>query len=1017
MIVIQDENANRDNNEIAAIFNPKRVRTPSVVITTGESPNGPSQHAATTNLNQITHSDSVTSSQPDGAESLTGIIIGDNSIDSHSHHQPNSLTQIHQHQLPRSASTEQEKPKGCKGSCCSELAQKMYFGVCVTILITFFWVTTTHCFKFLFLPSTKLHHSLSSSLRGGGGMHHHTTTSVLKSLALPYSSSSTVSLSSQDNLFNENATTRPSRVKSASNEEFHDPRQFRAPFFASWFCTNFVILFFPIYLLFRGLAKRCGANTETLGDILQGFRDRGFTVGRFINRCVTFCILWVAATYLYMKSLNVLLSTDVIVLFATNVASVYLLSWVILHEQFVGVRIVAVILVDTGIALLAYMDGINGSKTLTSVVLAALSGAGYAVFRVMFRKMMGDPPPVGRIAFTFTIIGIINAALLWPVCLILGFFGLEVMPWETLTITVLLIASVLLLIFHILTQFSGAVTYNMFVTLGLITSVPVSASLDILLYGAEFAGMKLGGIILISVGFFLVMFPNNWPDYITRLLRNIILLGHNARWSHSRSDYLQYIGPIDYRTGYIRSQLRSPSGRVRIPIITKMAIVNTTPVDLNINMPNLTKIEKMLNDSSYSELIEFSANFNTRLCVERRLRMPFLDPQTGVAQKHSNLFMKKSQRIPGLRDGQIYTYPSARWRKAKRQYLTNANAYPFNYRPFGRFRENDFEHSTPVGDAFIPSEESSFRPGMTEDSHSKDSHKEDNSKSGWYYDEMDIHDMDNFEDPEEDSDDDFMEPRSGRKKRSSGRTPGSSSRRSGKEKDPDNRRGRNTNRGGRGRKVNPPPMDNSSNSSDKFNEYSRRRPANPPQVTTTHNPNPMSFDEAIPEHKIPTTERGKTHFEDDRMGMMSSASTSQHPMGLTSALLGSPTKMNTSEKTEKPRANPSTYCDFCLGDARENKKTGQPEELVSCSDCGRSGHPTCLQFTENMIISVKKYRWQCIECKCCSICGTSENDERLLFCDSCDAGFHMYCLSPPLENPPEGSWDCKSCIETFYSKK
>lgn len=125
MIVIQDENSNRDN-EIAAIFNPKRVRTPSVVITTGESPNGPSPFGVT-NLNQITHSDSVTSSQPDGAESLTGIIIGDNIVDSHSHHQPNSLTQIHQHQLPRSASTEHEKPRGCKASCCSELAQKVNF--------------------------------------------------------------------------------------------------------------------------------------------------------------------------------------------------------------------------------------------------------------------------------------------------------------------------------------------------------------------------------------------------------------------------------------------------------------------------------------------------------------------------------------------------------------------------------------------------------------------------------------------------------------------------------------------------------------------------------------------------------------------------------------------------------------------------------------------------------------------------------------------------------------------------
>lgn len=39
----------------------------------------------------------------------------------------------------------------------------------------------------------------------------------------------------------------------------------------------------------------------------------------------------------------------------------------------------------------------------------------------------------------------------------------------------------------------------------------------------------------------------------------------------------------------------------------------------------------------------------------------------------------------------------------------------------------------------------------------------------------------------------------------------------------------------------------------------------------------------------------------------------------------------------KPAATPSPYCDFCLGDSRENKKTGGQEELVSCSDCGRSG--------------------------------------------------------------------------------
>lgn len=41
------------------------------------------------------------------------------------------------------------------------------------------------------------------------------------------------------------------------------------------------------------------------------------------------------------------------------------------------------------------------------------------------------------------------------------------------------------------------------------------------------------------------------------------------------------------------------------------------------------------------------------------------------------------------------------------------------------------------------------------------------------------------------------------------------------------------------------------------------------------------------------------------------------------------------------------------------------------------GHPTCLQFTANMTEAVKTYQWQCIECKSCSLCGTSENDVSL----------------------------------------
>ena len=42
-------------------------------------------------------------------------------------------------------------------------------------------------------------------------------------------------------------------------------------------------------------------------------------------------------------------------------------------------------------------------------------------------------------------------------------------------------------------------------------------------------------------------------------------------------------------------------------------------------------------------------------------------------------------------------------------------------------------------------------------------------------------------------------------------------------------------------------------------------------------------------------------------------------------------------------------------------------------------------------------------------CGKSENDESILFCDQCDRGFHLYCLSPPLSEAPSGVWLCRHC--------
>lgn len=47
----------------------------------------------------------------------------------------------------------------------------------------------------------------------------------------------------------------------------------------------------------------------------------------------------------------------------------------------------------------------------------------------------------------------------------------------------------------------------------------VFAVLDIYIYNVTFDDMRLGGIITIGIGCCVVLLPENWPDYITRLIR------------------------------------------------------------------------------------------------------------------------------------------------------------------------------------------------------------------------------------------------------------------------------------------------------------------------------------------------------------------------------------------------------------------------------------------------------------------------------------------------------------------
>jgi len=75
----------------------------------------------------------------------------------------------------------------------------------------------------------------------------------------------------------------------------------------------------------------------------------------------------------------------------------------------------------------------------------------------------------------------------------------------------------------------------------------------------------------------------------------------------------------------------------------------------------------------YKEALDQVNAYNSKLLLDRRYRMPYIDNQTGLAQQDCHLWVSRVQRCTPLKEGQIYSYPSRRWRVRKRPDFTGAS--------------------------------------------------------------------------------------------------------------------------------------------------------------------------------------------------------------------------------------------------------------------------------------------------------------------------------------------------------
>ncbi|KAK2172479.1 hypothetical protein NP493_958g00007 [Ridgeia piscesae] len=120
--------------------------------------------------------------------------------------------------------------------------------------------------------------------------------------------------------------------------------KFQAPFFIVYFSTTWWVVVYPVYVCVRTVATvgRPGLkNSFKEGFSVYGKEGASPRPTAVLGKVAMFTCLWVFSCYLFLRALSLkkLYYVDVVALFASKSAFVFLMSWIILQKQFLAMRV------------------------------------------------------------------------------------------------------------------------------------------------------------------------------------------------------------------------------------------------------------------------------------------------------------------------------------------------------------------------------------------------------------------------------------------------------------------------------------------------------------------------------------------------------------------------------------------------------------------------------------------------------------------------------------------------------
>ncbi|CAO2609354.1 Putative thiamine transporter SLC35F3 [Lemmus lemmus] len=298
-------------------------------------------------------------------------------------------------------------------------------------------------------------------------------------------------------------------------------KTFEAPFTLTWFATNWNFLFFPLYYaghVCKSTEKQ--SVKQRYRECCRFFGDNGLTLKVFFTKAAPFGVLWTLTNYLYLHAIKKINATDVSALFCCNKAFVFLLSWIVLRDRFMGVRIVAAILAIAGIVMMTYADGFH-SHSVIGIALVVGSASMSALYKVLFKLLLGSAK-FGEAALFLSILGVFNILFITCIPVILYFTRVEYwnsfddIPWGNLCGF-----SILLLNFKPPALVYAQLCHHVHSPATEQTTLLSPIVVDHYTSQIVFNGVRVIAIIIIGLGFLLLLLPEEWDVWLIKLLTRL----------------------------------------------------------------------------------------------------------------------------------------------------------------------------------------------------------------------------------------------------------------------------------------------------------------------------------------------------------------------------------------------------------------------------------------------------------------------------------------------------------------